>query len=284
MRLRRTVIGLLTLLLCGTGAARWAEDPADVVATGVNRDLRQRATGAEARPLPPEGGPGAQSATPGRTPPSGRATATGATPHADEDSDPEPPTPPVNPAQPAVPAAGTGAITAVTLVDGPAKTSGRTVRYSVEVEDGLPVNPAEVAQTVQSVLVDGRGWQTKDDVRLVPVGPAELASGAGVDIRVTLASPALTAKLCAPLNVSAQQVSCWNGGRSVLNLTRWVRGSATYGSDLGAYRVYLINHEVGHGLGHQHVGCPGAGQHAPVMVQQTKSLEGCTPWPYPTGP
>ncbi len=136
---------------------------------------------------------------------------------------------------------------------------------------------------VHAVLVDPRGWQTKDGVRFVPVSLADRAAGAAVDIRVTLASPDLTARLCAPLDTAVQQVSCWNGSRSVLNLTRWVRGASTY-SDLTSYREYLVSHEVGHGLGHAHDSCPAPGQPAPVMVQQTKSLEGCTAWPWPTSP
>ena len=67
-------------------------------------------------------------------------------------------------------------------------------------------------------------------------------------------------------------MSCWNAGRSVLNLKRWRLGDDSYGKDVDLYRVYQINHEVGHGLGHQHRSCPGKNERAPVMVQQTLSL------------
>jgi len=316
--LRRSVVLMMTLLLCGTAAARWAEDPRDVFATGVVRELGQagRVSGAEAPPpgavadpsstaasarstggIPaatPVGGAAPGGAAPGGAAPGGAAPGGaapggaapgGAAPRADDDSEAsrDSSTRQTDPAKQVV-TSGNGALTAVAVPDGPLKASGRAVRYSVEVEGGIPVNPAEVAEAIRSVLTDDRGWQTTDRIRFVPVGQGEVASGADIDIRITLASPALTAKLCAPLNVTAQQVSCWNGGRSVLNLTRWMLGSETFGGDLAAYRVYLVNHEVGHGLGHQHVSCPGPGQPAPVMVQQTKSLEGCVAWPFPTAP
>ncbi len=79
------------------------------------------------------------------------------------------------------------------------------------------------------------------------------------------------------------QVSCWNGTRSVLNFRRWALGDDSYGSDIARYRVYQVNHEVGHGLGHQHKQCPGKGKRAPVMVQQTLDLGGCKAWPFPSG-
>lgn len=261
MRLRRSLAGLATLMLLATVVARWPHDPGDDLGTGI--------------PVPvaimPVADPEADTATP----------------HADDEAEADlSPTAVTAESRPAVPAAGAGTVTAVAIPQGSEKQSaqqktGRVVRYSIEVEDGLTVDTREVAVTVAAVLSDDRGWQEVDGVRFVAVAPTDVSGGAPVDIRVTLASPALTARLCAPLNVSAQQVSCWNGGRSVLNLTRWVLGSRTYGADLAAYRTYLVNHEVGHGLGHQHRGCPGPGKPAPVMVQQTKSLEGCTPWPYP---
>ena len=181
-----------------------------------------------------------------------------------------------------VPQNGNGKITVVSVPQAPVASTGRTVKYTVEIEGGLGVDPAEVAATVESVLLDPKGWQQVDGVRFVNVTPAQEAQGAHVDVRVTLASPGLTDKLCAPMR-TLSQVSCWNGERSVLNFRRWALGDDSYGADVARYRIYQVNHEVGHGLGHQHRFCPGKGKRAPVMVQQTLDLGGCKAWPYPSG-
>jgi hypothetical protein len=179
---------------------------------------------------------------------------------------------------------GSGRFTVVAMPPAalrPAPATGRTVRYTVELEGGLDIRAEDLATTVGTVLTDPRGWQTKDGVRFVDVSPAAAAKGAEVDLRITLASPDTTDKLCAPLQTRGQ-VSCHNSGRVVLNLRRWVLGAEAYGSDIAGYRTYLVNHEVGHGIGHAHAYCGGAGKVAPVMMQQTYGLKGCTAWPWPT--
>lgn len=184
---------------------------------------------------------------------------------------------------PPVPARGDGVLTAVDVPALVWAQTGRRVTFSVEAEGGVGVDAAEFAATVANVLSDVRGWQAVDGVMFVPVPAAHVAVGTPVDVRVTLASPGLTDELCAPLQTHGD-VSCWNGQRAVVNAKRWVHGAATYGSDLAAYRVYVVNHEVGHGLGHGHVECAGPGQPAAVMVQQTLGLGGCLPWQWPSSP
>ena len=152
--------------------------------------------------------------------------------------------------------------------------TGPLRRYVVEVEAGLQGDPAAFAAAVDAVLGDPRGWSGggRMSFQRVSSGP--------VSFRVTLASPSTTDRLCRPLDTGGV-LSCWNGARAVLNAMRWNQGAASYRGDLASYRIYMVNHEVGHALGHGHRTSCGAGGLAPVMVQQTKSLYGCrrNPWP-----
>ena len=153
------------------------------------------------------------------------------------------------------------------------------MRYAVQVEGGIPVEGTAFAAQVHATLVDPRGWQGVDHVAFAEVSDLRRAA-----IIVTLATPPTTDRLCAPLD-TAGWLDCWNGSRAVINSDRWLYGAASYGRDLTAYRHEVVNHEVGHGLGHGHLFCPGPGRKAPVMQQQTISLQGCraNPWPAATG-
>ena len=191
------------------------------------------------------------------------------------------PTTPTPVPERAVSQAGSGELSIVAGRSAAPDVPGRLVRYRVLVEDGLtvrgePVDGRAFARVVHRVLTDDRGWQPIDGVAFQRV------SGEVADVDVVLASPDTTDAMCAPLGTEGW-LSCFNGYATVLNARRWFSGVDSYGDDLVNYRRYLVSHEVGHYLGHQHVDCPAPGAVAPVMVQQTKGLFGCTKGPWPAG-
>ncbi|WP_329174985.1 DUF3152 domain-containing protein [Streptomyces sp. NBC_01477] len=164
---------------------------------------------------------------------------------------------------------------------------GKVMTFRVDVERGLPLDGGLFSDTVYKTLNDSRSWGHGGTMTF------ERVSTGHADIVVTLASPGTTAKWCAKsgLDTTVENVSCDAAStpRTMINAYRWAQGADTYGAHLmHAYRQMLINHEVGHRLGHGHVGCPRGGAPAPVMMQQTKflSLDGgptCKPnaWPFP---
>lgn len=151
---------------------------------------------------------------------------------------------------------------------------GALLTYTVEVERGLPLRVREIAATVDATLADPRGWTSAEDRSVQRVE----RDG---DLRILVATPDTTDQLCAPLDTGGR-LSCRNGERVVLNAWRWVHGADAY-AGIAQYRRYLVNHEVGHALGNGHADCDGPGALAPVMMQQTKGLQGCrrNPWPAP---
>ncbi len=155
--------------------------------------------------------------------------------------------------------------------------TGPLTRYIVEVEGGLGEDTTAFADFVERTLGDPRSWTHGGAVSLQRV------SSGPVSFRVTLASPRTVDRYCVPLDTNGY-TSCYDShGHAMLNQARWETGVPGYASDLTTYRQYMVNHEVGHALGHPHVNCPRAGAPAPTMQQQTLSMQGCkhNAWPYP---
>ncbi|WP_435882029.1 DUF3152 domain-containing protein [Streptomyces tendae] len=155
--------------------------------------------------------------------------------------------------------------------------SGRTLTYVVQVEDGIGIPAQDVAAEVERVLADERGW-TADG----KVGFRRVSAGAS-DFRVRLATAGTVDDICGQYGLdTGGEVNCNVGQDVMVNLKRWLLATQYYADDVTSYRALIINHEVGHFLGHGHEGCPGAGRPAPVMMQQIKGLHGCRTnvWPY----
>ncbi|MFB4195037.1 DUF3152 domain-containing protein [Streptomyces carpaticus] len=160
------------------------------------------------------------------------------------------------------------------------------LRYRVDVEADIGLDPDLFAEAVHRTLSDPRSWGNNGER-----GFARVSSG-DYDFVITLASPGTTAEWCdkSGLDIRQTNVSCDSASteRVMINAWRWAQGAETYGDDMHAYRQMLINHEVGHRIGYGHVGCSAEGAPAPVMMQQTKFLtwtNGLTcrpnPWPHP---
>jgi hypothetical protein len=170
-----------------------------------------------------------------------------------------------------------GAVGAFTVATGESavRGGGDLVTYTVEVEDAVGYSVDEFARIVDGTLGDPRSWIGDGSVSFQRVA-------GGGQVRIVLATPGTVDGLCLPLQTNGLY-SCHQNGTVALNSERWLHGTEDWPGPLRAFRQYAVNHEVGHAIGHGHEYCGGAGQPAPVMMQQSKGLEGCLPngWPFP---
>jgi hypothetical protein len=188
---------------------------------------------------------------------------------------------------------GTGTFTVLPGTTSPIGT-GELFTYTIEIENGLqlPGGPDGYAQTVVATLANPKSW----------IGSGKYAFqrvDSGVPrIRITLVSQQ-TARASCGFKIQ-YDASCWRSGRTVLNVARWERGAVAFQGNVVAYQQYVVNHEVGHGLGFSHLPCLENGALAPIMMQQTWGVANdylaalgtdnmpadgkvcqVNPWPYP---
>jgi hypothetical protein len=158
--------------------------------------------------------------------------------------------------------------------------SGKLVTYRVEVETGTSQSAPAFAAAVDATLANPASWAGQGRWSLQRI------TGQNADLVIRLATSATVAKVCEAAGLQdAAYSSCRVGQFVMINLDRWLTAVPEYHGDVALYRNYVINHEVGHGLGLGHQACPGPGRPAPVMQQQTLGLNGCLPngWPYVAG-
>jgi len=162
----------------------------------------------------------------------------------------------------------------------PKKGPGTARTYRVEVETGVAQSAVNFAAEVDTTLASPSSWSGKGRWSLQRV------SGDDADFVIRLATPATVDKVCAGAGLDTRSyVSCRAGSYVMINLDRWMLAVPGYRGDVGLYRQYVINHEVGHQLGYGHQACPRKGALAPVMQQQTFGLDDCRAngWPYVDG-
>ena len=181
--------------------------------------------------------------------------------------------------------------------------TAKTFTYTVEIEDGVDTTTFGgdngFARMVNETLANPKSWTHNPQFAFTRIDTGQ------PDFRVSLSSPMTVREGCGyDIELEA---SCYNPvyadgqPRVFINQARWVRGAVPFQGDVGSYRQYLINHEVGHAIGYQrHESCPENGDLAPVMMQQTFSTTNIdaarfdpetvkpdnktcrfNPWPYP---
>lgn len=152
--------------------------------------------------------------------------------------------------------------------------SNLTYSYCVQANSVSEAMLDHFAQKIYSTLADSRGWGMDGRIQF-----GRVPSGCNFNLVLAAASTL-------PGYSSGCSIywSCRVGSNVIINVDRWVGASDSWnqaGGSLDEYQSMVINHEVGHWLGFDHWTCGGPGQAAPVMLQQSIDLQGCTfnVWP-----
>lgn len=147
------------------------------------------------------------------------------------------------------------------------------VYYRIATKGKITTSVSTFAAQAAQTYADARGWR-----------------GAGVEFHRVSKGGSFTLWLVQASLVPSfsggcsSQWSCRVGNNVVINQDRWKYASTAWNKAKGSLRDYrhmVIDHETGHWLGWSHRQCPGKGQKAAVMQQQSKGLGGClfNPWP-----
>lgn len=140
----------------------------------------------------------------------------------------------------------------------------------------------EFSNTVYSTLNDPRGWP-RAGATFQEATNEDNGDGSACDMTLMLATPD---QMTTFSTECSDEYSCRVGNDVIINIDRWNNATEDWlnaGGTVERYRTMVINHEVGHRLGHldNETTCRAMNQPAPLMQQQSMDLLGCTPneWP-----
>lgn len=155
-----------------------------------------------------------------------------------------------------------------------ASPESRVVNYEVQTRGNVTASVDEFRQQANSTLNDPRGWSK--------LGVLFREVDTGGDFTLWLAE-ASTMTTFSPEGCDTTY-SCRVGRDVIINQDRWLQSSPPWldaGGTLRDYRHMVVNHEVGHWLGHGHRYCEREGAFTPVMQQSSMDMQGCQPnaWP-----
>jgi hypothetical protein len=142
--------------------------------------------------------------------------------------------------------------------------------------NGVPASELDdLIGKLAATYSDTRGWNNNGKIAFKHVA-------SGCEYKVVIAAPNLMTSYGA---ICDNYYNCQVGNSVIVNNDRWLYATDPWkktGQNLETYRLLIINHETGHRLGFRdNPTCPGAGQPAPVMMQQSIDLKGCVfnTWP-----
>lgn len=152
--------------------------------------------------------------------------------------------------------------------------------YTILFNKNTRVDKKTAIRKIKSILNDIRGWRKMGyNFHYIPENLVHTKGR--LNFVIIFASNQFIVNTCG-MNINKLSCADMSTNTIYINTNRWREGSIASKLNIHNYRTYVINHEVGHILGRHHIRCrKDITSLAPIMMQQTLGIGGCTPncWP-----